>query len=183
MYVAQFEITPDPNHALRPVPHTSLASLNTHDTPTFAGWWQGLDIQDRIELGLLEAAAAGGEHNHRAALRHALSEYFGKPGGSGNFSTEQGVRRACLEFLGSSPAELVLLNLEDLWGELRPQNVPGTTSERPNWQRKARYALEEFCQMPDVLDTLKELDRRRKKREGGGQWRKNGKRAPRSKPR
>ena len=31
-------------------PPESVASLNTHDTPTFAGWWRGADIDDRRDL-------------------------------------------------------------------------------------------------------------------------------------
>jgi 4-alpha-glucanotransferase len=39
---------------------------------------------------------------------------------------------------------MVLVNMEDLWLEARPQNVPGTSSERPNWRRKARLTLEQI---------------------------------------
>ena len=51
---------------------------------------------------------------------------------------------ALLKWLKASPAEIVLINLEDLWAETRPQNVPGTSSERPNWRRKARLSLEQY---------------------------------------
>ena len=60
--------------------------------------------------------------------------------------------------MSASAAEVVLVNLEDLWLESEPQNVPGTTVQRPNWQRKARYSLETFCEMPQVLDTLGEVN-------------------------
>src|SRR5207249_8599578 len=73
----------------------------------------------------------------------------------------ESVARAFLKRLSASRADVVLVNLEDLWGESLPQNVPGTRDERPNWQRKARYSLEALCQMPQVLDTLREVDRLR----------------------
>jgi 4-alpha-glucanotransferase len=41
--------------------------------------------------------------------------------------------------------------------------MPGTEKEYPNWQRKARYSLEEFCQRPEVHDTLREIDALRKR--------------------
>jgi 4-alpha-glucanotransferase len=56
-----------------------------------------------------------------------------------------------LRHLAESPARLVVLNLEDVWFETRPQNIPGTSTERPNWRRKAMYAFEEFSRMPDIL--------------------------------
>lgn len=43
-----------------------------------------------------------------------------------------------LAYLAGSPPALVLVNLEDLFLETRPQNVPGTGAEWPNWQRKIR---------------------------------------------
>jgi 4-alpha-glucanotransferase len=42
----------------------------------------------------------------------------------------------------------VLINLEDLWLEKRPQNVPGTSTERPNWRRKAKLTLEQLFRDP-----------------------------------
>ena len=72
--------------------------------------------------------------------------------------------KAILLFLGASPAEVVLVNLEDLWLETEPQNVPGTHDERPNWRRKARYGLETFSRLPEVTDVLQEIDNIRRKR-------------------
>ena len=43
-------------------------------------------------------------------------------------------------------AEFLLINLEDLWLEPAPQNVPGTWQERPNWQRKARLLPRGYAQ-------------------------------------
>jgi 4-alpha-glucanotransferase len=51
---------------------------------------------------------------------------------------------ALVAWLKASPAEIALISLEDLWLERRPQNVPGTSSERPNWRRKAKVSLEKI---------------------------------------
>jgi 1,4-alpha-glucan branching enzyme len=47
-----------------------------------------------------------------------------------------------------------LVNLEDLWLEREPQNVPGTREERLNWQRKTHHSLGAFREMPAVVDPL-----------------------------
>jgi 4-alpha-glucanotransferase len=52
--------------------------------------------------------------------------------------------RACLEWLAGSTAEVLQINLEDLWLETEPQNVPGTSVEKPNWCRKAKLSLEQI---------------------------------------
>jgi 4-alpha-glucanotransferase len=54
---------------------------------------------------------------------------------------------------------VALANVEDFWLETNPQNVPGTWRERPNWLRRARQSLEEFTQMPEVLEILRAMDR------------------------
>ena len=45
----------------------------------------------------------------------------------------------------------VLVNLEDLLGEERPQNVPGTYRERPNWLRKATETLDQLKALKAAL--------------------------------
>jgi len=51
--------------------------------------------------------------------------------------------RALLLYMAASPASMVLINLEDLWLEEDPQNVPGRV-DLPNWRRKARLYLEDI---------------------------------------
>ena len=50
-----------------------------------------------------------------------------------------------LASLRRSSADLVVVNVEDLWLETRAQNMPGTVSEHPNWQRRTRPSLEEIA--------------------------------------
>jgi len=164
-YVVQYELKPTPRRALRAVSRDSLASLNTHDMPTFAGFWNGLDIEDRVEMGLLEPAAAPGEYRKRERLKKSLIAFLKRQGWLRRLSSEPlAVLRACLGYLGASRGRVVTVNLEDLWGEIRPQNVPGTTQERPNWRRKARQAFEEFSRDPAVVRALQGLNTARQRK-------------------
>ena len=72
------------------------------------------------------------------------------------------VLNACLAFLSVSPAQVVLVNLEDLWLETQPQNFPGTREEHPNWRRKVRYSLDAIYHMPQVLAILRTVHHLRK---------------------
>ena len=58
MHVSQFCITPIRSERIEDAARDTWPALNTHDTPTFAGFWQGKDIEDRIALGLLSPAEA-----------------------------------------------------------------------------------------------------------------------------
>jgi 4-alpha-glucanotransferase len=69
------------------------------------------------------------------------------------------VLRACLSYLAASDDRIVLVNLEDLWLETRAQNVPSTAGECPNWRNKSRHSFEQFRDRPEVVNTLKEIDR------------------------
>lgn len=159
MHVGQFGVTWDPNHALDPVPDHAVVSLNTHDTPTFAGFWSGADIDDRRQLGLLTDEASVKERENRAQQRAALIAYLKTSGLLDDESPDAAaVLRAWLSHLAAGNAEFLLVNLEDLWLEPLPQNVPGTWEERPNWKRKARYSLEQIREMLTVRETLKAID-------------------------
>lgn len=164
MYVMQYELRMDPNYAVRTAPASSVASLNTHDMPTFTAFWRGLDIDDRIAMGLLDDAGAHDEWQRRDELKRALASYLQQEGALPEFSLDEAaVIRAALRFLSSGPAQVVLVNVEDLWNETQPQNTPGTWRERPNWRRKARYSLESMREMPEVVNTLQEIDRLRRR--------------------
>jgi 4-alpha-glucanotransferase len=164
MHVGQFGVTWDHNHALDAVPEHAVASLNTHDTPTFAGFWSGADIDDRVDLGLLTEAQANDERRGREGQRAALVAYLKSLGLlDGDDPTTAAVLRGWLLHLAGGDAEFVLANLEDLWLEAVPQNVPGTWEERPNWRRKARYSMEQLREFSAMRDTLAALHRARRK--------------------
>jgi len=59
--------------------------------------------------------------------------------------------------LAAGPAHVVLVTLEDLWLEPQPQNVPGTSDERPNWRRPASRTIEQVVADPVVRAILDEI--------------------------
>ena len=163
MYVMHYELQGDPRKALRPVSKNYVASLNNHDMPTFAAFWHGLDIEQRLKLGFINKTRARREQKNRMKVEKALVTFLKNKGWLSQFTPDSyAVMRACLAFLSSTDACVTLINLEDLWQEKQPQNIPSSGEKYPNWQRKAKYSLDEFCQMPQVLDILQEIDGLRK---------------------
>jgi 4-alpha-glucanotransferase len=157
MHVSQFWIA-DPERGTEDSRGT-VASLNTHDTPTFAGFWQEKDIQDRIDLGLLSSADAEIQRHARGAARATLIAFLKARGWFQEDAPEPLViLHAWLSQLASGDAYLMLVNFEDLWLEPLPQNVPGTWEERPNWKRKARFVLEQIREMDSVKEILQRID-------------------------
>jgi 4-alpha-glucanotransferase len=135
-YVVQFSLTDDDESPVALPRSDQLACVNTHDLVPFATFWADLP-SDR---------------------RRAVSSWLGLPGRPDSAD----VVREILARLGRSDAPLVGVNLEDLWAETRPQNVPGTTSdEQPNWTRRSSKTLEQIVGDPRVLETLTLLSRTR----------------------
>ena len=162
MHVGQFGVDSNPAAALQRPPRQTVASLNTHDTATFMGFWSGGEINDRVALGLIDAAQAQNEHGYRAAQREALAAFLHAQGYlSESTADPSAVLHGWLAFLASQDEGLLLVNLEDLWLEAEPQNVPGTWLERPNWQRKARCSLAELRALAPVLSLLKTISDKR----------------------
>ena len=151
MYVMQYQLNSDSRKALPAAAPDMVASVNTHDMPPFAAFWQGLDIE------------RGSDREGRDALKHALVSFLRHRGWDEEPSTADthAVLRAALGYLGTCSARMLLVNLEDLWLETEAQNVPGTQDEYPNWRRKARHSFEVFRQLPQVVDILRDIDRSR----------------------
>jgi len=164
MYVVHYELASDLRKGLPSVSSNSIASLNTHDMPPFAAFWGGLDIKERKGIGLLDKAGVKEEKNRLLSMRNALITFLRDRNWlHGSENDIAAVLKACLSFLAASQAQIVLINLEDLWLETRPQNVPTTKKEYPNWRCRARYTFEQFCQLPQVVDTLLTVNELRKR--------------------
>lgn len=146
MYVGQFEFGLDADPPFRPPRSRMVASLNTHDTATAAGFWWGDDLRLRNELGLLPAEELERELRGRAEVRRAFFRALGLVGDPEAPEAAERVIAAWYRWLASTQVEFLLVNLEDVWAEREQQNVPGTTDEKPNWRRKAALMLAEMQQ-------------------------------------
>lgn len=157
MYVSQFEVVPHREPTLTPVPDDVVASINTHDTPTFAGFWRHRDIIERTERSVLNEGESHGAHLERDGVRDAVVRGLRAEGRIGEEAEPSDVLVALLMRLAESPAPLVIVSLEDLWLEEAPQNVPGTSWQRPNWKRRMQVSLDRIESQPQIEGLLKAL--------------------------
>jgi 4-alpha-glucanotransferase len=112
-----------------------LATVGTHDMPPAAAFLTGEQVTIRAELGLLTRAEA----QERAAAQAELAGWLAMLDGEGLLprpgqpsATE--FTAALYAFLTRTPAVLIGVSLADAAGERRPQNMPGTVDEYPNWR-------------------------------------------------
>jgi 4-alpha-glucanotransferase len=64
---------------------------------------------------------------------------------------------AVLAFVGSTPAPLVLIPMEDLLGAHEQPNFPGTIDSHPNWRRRFSVDVEHLLFQPAVLARMARL--------------------------
>jgi 4-alpha-glucanotransferase len=102
-------------------PRESVAAIGTHDLPTVAGIWNLSEPDER-------------QHH----LRRHLTETTGLPDGTP--PTEVAI--AAYQKLAHARSRIVLASLEDALGIEERPNVPGTTTERPNWRLALTEPLE-----------------------------------------
>ncbi len=146
----------------------ALATASTHDLPPLRSWWEGSDIVLRDRLGLYpDTAARDRVANERQRDREALLRALWIQGlapesprdATGPFTAE--LARRIHEYLAQGRAALVGLQLEDLILMSEPVNVPGTSSEYANWQRKITLGLEDIFLRHDVRECLRAVSRAR----------------------
>ena len=162
LYVAQYAMEGPGPRLPPPVTPGSVASVNTHDMPPFAAYWTGRDIPERAGAGLLPADEVAVERRRRAEIRDRVERTLRREGWLQGPPTISAVLDALLRYLAASDAWLVLVNLEDLWGEVERQNLPGTGRERPNWRRRLRLTREQLARDRRVLRGLARVDAARK---------------------
>ncbi|MFF2119842.1 4-alpha-glucanotransferase [Kitasatospora sp. NPDC058184] len=108
-----------------------LATLTTHDLPSTAARLSGEHVELRHRLGLL--ARPLGEEQGQAAAE--LADWRAELGRLGLLAEGEPLTMPVLyRFLRATPAELVGVWLPDLVGDPRPQNLPGTWDQYPNWR-------------------------------------------------
>jgi len=128
-----------------------LAMVGTHDMPPAAAFLTGEQITIRAELGLLTEP----EPDERAAARREVDGWLAMLAREGLLGQPAGVRTeeftvALYGYLARTPAMLIGVSLADAVGERRPQNLPGTVNEYPNW----RIPLADGDGAPVLLEDL-----------------------------
>ena len=110
-----------------------LASVTTHDLPPTAGYLQGEHIAVRHELGLLTRPLEeeiAEDDAQREAVLSALRE-------RGLLKANAGIEEqvdALHKYLAWAPSKMLGVSVNDLVGDVRTINQPGTDEEYPNWR-------------------------------------------------
>jgi len=140
-------------------PKSALTSTTTHDLPTMAGFWTGQDIEARLRTGTVDRASYESQWRDRlrdkqqlldALFRADLLPSHYERDASRITELTPELHYAIAGYLAGTPCALWLINQEDITRERYQQNMPGTTSEYPNWSRKMRWSIEELSSVEEA---------------------------------
>lgn len=149
-----FERSQDGNFRLpAEVPQQALVAAGTHDLPTLCGYWKGEDIEIRNELKLFPCEEV---RQHlitergwdRGRMLWALErENLLPPGVSKEAAEISPATVAALHaYLARSPAQIMVIQPEDIFGVIEQPNLPGTLEhQHPNWQRRLPLSIEKWA--------------------------------------
>jgi len=111
----------------------ALATVTTHDLPPTAGYLEGVHVELRHRLGLLdrplEEELAEDQRSRDEVLADLRRRGLLRQGATVPQQVE-----ALHCFLTRTPAKLIGVSVSDLAGDKRVINQPGTDEEYPNWR-------------------------------------------------
>ena len=116
----------------------ALATFGTHDLAAYAGWNTGYDLAVKRGVGLDPGETDAERVQARWMLGEALARADVCRDRAATFPD-------IVRFLARSPSRAVAVGIEDVLGLLDQPNIPGTTDQHPNWQRRLTVALEDFA--------------------------------------
>ena len=136
-------------------PRQALVAVSTHDLPTLSGLWQGHDLDLRSALKLfpseeLRSRQLVERSQDRARILMALE-------GAGLLPDEASVHPVSMPvmtpavmiaihaYLARSPAQVLVVQPEDIFGQVEQANLPGSQDDQhPNWRRRLPLNLEDW---------------------------------------
>lgn len=113
----------------------ALVTVSTHDMPPAAAFLTGEQVTERATLGLLTRPL----EVERAEADRLVADWVGALAGQGLIPGDRlpgadEFTAALYGYLARTPSLLVGVSLAEAVGERRSQNMPGTTTEYPNWK-------------------------------------------------
>ena len=161
-------------------PAQALVTIGTHDLPTLSGFWAGRDIAARRRLRLYPdenapAQQLAARSLDRGRLMRALER-------AGVLAAADAPRRMTVDlmiavhrFLARTPAAVMAVQLEDVFGQDTQVNLPSTTEDQyPNWRRKLNIPLESWASNRRFAALTRMLRKERRRRAPHGPDRAGG---------
>ncbi len=139
----------------------SLATVDSHDLPPLAAYFDAHDLEQLLELGLLsDRAGLERMRADRAGAKAALQRRLMQEGlwNEQVAASDSAWVLAVHRLLARSRSVLVAASVDDLCLERVPLNVPGIASDKdPPWARRTRMPIDEIAHDSNALRIFEAL--------------------------
>ncbi|GAB4413545.1 MAG: 4-alpha-glucanotransferase [Bacteriovoracaceae bacterium] len=151
MWVLQCETWRSPEASFAAILENSLVCINTHDMPMLASFQTAEDLTLVESLKILSSECKSSlEKDRKVQVANWQA----------SLSKDHFVSNA-IKNIAESKAKYFVVNLEDMWGEKEPQNIPGTWREYPNWRKKFSKTINSIDEGEEAKLSLSYLKRSR----------------------
>lgn len=147
MWVLQMETWRDPAVTFQLSPRNAMISFNNHDMAMWSSFVQGTDLSLVNSLKILSDESLAKFQKERKKQMEQWKK----------FAEPENMTIKLHEEMAKTPSKYFVVNLEDLWEEEAPQNIPGTWKEYPNWRRKYAKKISEWTETPILKSTFEIL--------------------------
>lgn len=151
----------------------ALAIVCNHDMPTVKAFWNKSDLDLRWQLGMFGTEADFlAEQAVREKAKQQILNLLQKhnrlpenisPDASQLSEMTQELCLAIHEQLAVTNSQIIAVQLEDMMLINKPVNIPGTSSEYPNWRRKLDVKSSELFERPEITEFCSKLNQLRKR--------------------
>jgi 4-alpha-glucanotransferase len=157
-------------HLPHQFPRQALVSATTHDLPTLKGYWAERDMEIKEHANLYpHAEDRARETQSRGEDRRQLWEALRRAGfalpESMPVALSSEMMKMVYQFLAQTPSRLLMVQLEDLLGELDTPNLPGAAdSAYPSWRVRLSRELTSWLKDPANTGFSQAVSRERRSR-------------------
>lgn len=155
-------------------PPNAFATIGTHDVPSLRSFWHCKDLELFGQLGILQGEVLAEKYKQRVEDKQALlnslhrdqylPDYY--QGDALTMAMHDHLNLVIHRYLAASHSKLVGIQLESLIDQEISFNLPGTSDEYPNWQKKLSRTLEDIFSDPKIQYFLTEIEHYRKEHKG-----------------
>ncbi|MBV6539893.1 4-alpha-glucanotransferase [Ursidibacter maritimus] len=155
-----FEYDNQGSKPLENYPYQAMTTLSTHDLPTVQGYWKGYDFELGQKYGVYPNEEVlhilrDTRHSNKEAIRRAVeSVQILEPDSAG---ITQVFNHQLQSYVADTNSVLFGTQPEDWLNMLEPVNIPGTSTEYPNWRRKLSQTTQAIFadeKVQQLLDTI-----------------------------
>jgi len=155
-----FEREHDRFRPLADYPALASVSAATHDLATLRGFWNSDDIVAKAHLGIFKSGDEEARaRSFRAVERHQLLQALAdeallpdglSPSNADHIAWTPELALAVHQYLSRTKCLLCMVQMDDLTGEAQQANLPGSTTQYPNWRRRLARTLEDLFADPVI---------------------------------